>query len=102
MGTLREERVAEAAFERERQRLAFERQQREFTSETDVLCARIEALQRELQARQEEMALAQQEYAAHEQQIGKQRNIRRSLRGGDIPGAPADEGGEQHGAAPAE
>ena len=95
MGTLREERMAEEAYERERQRLAFERQQRVFASDTAALTTRIDALQRELQAKREEMELAQQEYTDHEGQVHRQREIRQELRGGDIQTTTLD--GEEEG-----
>ena len=97
MGTLREERMSEEAFERERQRLEFERSKRARASDVAALMMRIDALQLELQAKQEEMSLAQQEYSAHEQQLYRQRTARQQLRGGDIPPTTSDdEGGPPH------
>lgn len=97
MGTLREERITESAFERERQRLEFERSQRARASDAAALTMHIDALQHELQAKQEEMTLAQQEYCAHEQQLSRQRAIRQELRGGDTPSTTPDGEGGEHG-----
>jgi circadian clock protein KaiC len=93
MGTLREERMTEEAFERERQRLEFERLQRARASDAAALTKHIDALQQELQAKQEGITLAQQEHAAREQQLHRQRKIRQTLRGGD-KSATADGEGE--------
>ena len=85
MGTLREERITEEAYDHERQRLAFERQQRELASEAEALSVRIDALQRELLAKQEETTIAQQEYMSLKQQLRRQQEARQELRGGDNP-----------------
>jgi len=97
MGTLREERISEEAFERERQRLEFARAQRARAGDLATLTRHIDALQQEMHAKQEEISLAQQEYTAHEQQLHRQRAARQELRGGDIaPTATDDEGGSPH------
>lgn len=96
MGTLREGRIAEEAAERELQRLAFERQQREFTSDLAEITTRIVTLQHALQAKQEEQARTQQEYAAHTRQLHGEREIRQELRGEDIPATTKDNEGEVH------
>ena len=102
MGTLREERMMEEAFERERQVLEFEQLQRKFANDSAELSTRIDALRRELQDKQEEQALAQQEHAAREQQLHRQRAIRQELRGGDAPAITPDGDEEtRHGAEPA-
>ncbi len=96
MGTLREERIADEAYDRERQRLEFERAQRTRMSNAETLNAHIEAMRQELQTKQEEIALAQQEHTARERQLGRQRAARQELRGGDTPPAADDEEGADH------
>lgn len=84
MGSLRAEREAQEALERERIRLNTERQQRELQEANAQAQSRIDDLEREVALRENEIVRIQREQLLHEQEWNSRQNRIRTQRGADI------------------
>lgn len=83
MGSLRAEKEAAEAYEREQALAEIERRQREFELAQAESRARVAALERELELRRTELEIARRQYEQREAQLAEQREERRDMRSAD-------------------
>lgn len=88
MGSLRAEREAQEALERERMQLDAERSRRELEEANAQAQARIDDLRREMARREDELARMQREQALREQEWSARQGQIRTKRGADVDTIP--------------